>query len=212
MKRHLISTSLCVLTILPSIAIAAGTATDDVTAVASLDLQRYAGQWYEIGRLPNRFQRDCESDVTATYVLREDGRIDVINRCKKNDGEMMEATGIARLASEEEPASKLKVRFAPAFTSFLPFVWADYWVIGLAPDYSYAVVGHPNREYLWILSRTPTLDGRLYAEIIAGIAEQGFEVDSIVRTQQTPETGGRELKAEGFTESDYSSCRDAGLN
>ena len=159
---------------------------DDVRAVESLDLQLYAGQWYEIARLPNRFQRDCVGSVTATYVLRDDGRIDVINRCQKVGGEMMEATGIARLASKEGPASKLKVRFAPAFTSFLPFVWADYWVIDLASDYSYAVVGHPDRKYLWILSRTPTMDDRLYEEIVGRIVQQEFDADRLVRTQQSP--------------------------
>lgn len=158
---------------------------DDVRAVPDLDLDRYAGRWYEIARLPNRFQRDCAGDVTATYELREDGRIDVINRCRKENGETMMATGIARLASDEGPASKLKVRFAPAFLGFLPFVWADYWVIDLAPDYSYAVVGHPNRDYLWILSRTHEIDDRLYEEIVARVAKQEFEVERLLRTAQS---------------------------
>lgn len=168
----------------PLTATAKQSTTGDVAPVASLDLERYAGQWYEIARLPNRFQRDCASDVTATYVLRDDGRIDVINRCKKADGEPMEATGIARLSAEDEPASKLKVRFAPAFLSILPFVWADYWVIDLAPDYSYAVVGHPDRDYLWVLSRTPAIDNQLYEEIARRFTEQGYDAARMIKTRQ----------------------------
>ena len=90
----------------------------------------------------------------------------------------------ARLASADRPASQLKVRFAPAFLTFLPFVWADYWVIDLADDYSYAVVGHPNHEYLWILSRSPSMVDSLYQEIVANAAIQGFDVDRLVRTPQ----------------------------
>jgi apolipoprotein D and lipocalin family protein len=169
----------------PSATPAGGQAAGEPRAVAELDLERYAGRWFEIARLPNRFQRDCASDVTATYELREDGRINVINRCLKADGEVIEATGLARLASDDEPASKLKVRFAPAFLTFLPFVWADYWVIDLARDYSYAVVGHPDRDYLWVLSRTPMMDDRLYDEIVERASEQGFEVDRLIKTPQT---------------------------
>ncbi len=176
----------CSLATVPLVAAASQTTEGEVTAVASLDLERYAGQWYEIARLPNRFQRDCASDVTATYVLRDDGRIDVINSCRKADGESMGATGIARFASEDEPKSKLKVRFAPSFMSFLPFVWADYWVIDLAADYSYAVVGHPNRNYLWVLSRTPTMDDRLYEEITERFVAQGYDATRVVRTKQSP--------------------------
>ena len=185
MERFPVLLFASMLAVLPMTATANQSAADDVAAVASLDLERYAGQWYEIARLPNRFQRDCASDVTATYVLRDDGRIDVINRCKKADGEPMEATGIGRLSSEDEPASKLKVRVAPAFMSFLPFVWADYWVIDLAPDYSYAVVGHPNRDYLWVLSRTPTIDDQLYDEIARRFARQGYDAARMVRTRQS---------------------------
>jgi apolipoprotein D and lipocalin family protein len=161
----------------------------EVRVVEQLDLEQYAGRWYEIARLPNRFQNDCASDVTATYELREDGRIDVINRCLRSDGEPMSATGLARLASKDGPTSELKVRFAPSFLTFLPFVWADYWVIDLGPDYSYAVVGNPNRDYLWVLSRAPQMADDLYEEIIGRAAEQGFQVDRLVRTRQSQPDG-----------------------
>jgi apolipoprotein D and lipocalin family protein len=125
--------------------------------VDSVSLERYAGTWYEIARLPNKFQNRCAGNVTASYRLRPDGRIDVLNRCRTSSGEIDEALGIARLASKNGPNTRLKVRFAPAILSFLPMVWGDYWILGLAPDYHWAVVGEPSRQYLWILARTPDL-------------------------------------------------------
>ena len=123
-----------------------------VRTVPFVDLDRYAGGWFEIARFPNRFQHECVGDVRATYARRPDGRIDVVNRCRTAGGET-EARGVARIV-DEQAFARLKVRFAPAWLSFLP-VWGDYWIIGLAPDYSWAVVGNPARDYLWILARTP---------------------------------------------------------
>jgi apolipoprotein D and lipocalin family protein len=150
--------------------------------VPTVDLVRYAGTWFEIARLPNRFQKGCISDVTATYSLLDDGQILVINRCRTSTGEMKEAEGKARRKGEDEPTSKLLVRFAPAILSFLPFVWADYWVIDLAEDYSYAVVGEPSREYLWILARSPVLDEQTYEAIAGRLRQQGYDPTLLVRT------------------------------
>jgi apolipoprotein D and lipocalin family protein len=188
-KRTPTISLVCLLLALPTLAWTDDGQAGEVRAVEELDLEKYAGRWYEIARLPNRFQNDCASDVTATYELREDGRIDVINRCLRKNGEPMSATGVARLASKDGPASELKVRFAPSFLTFLPFVWADYWVIDLAHDYSYAVVGHPNRDYLWVLSRTPQMVDDLYEEIIGRAGEQGFQVDRLVMTLQSQPDG-----------------------
>ncbi len=157
-----------------------------VQTVPSVDLVRYAGTWFEIARFPNRFQEKCIGDVTASYTVLEDGTIQVVNRCRKEDGTFDEAEGKARRKSEEEPSSKLEVRFAPAFLSFLPFVWADYWVIDLAPDYSYAVVSGPSREYLWILSRSPKMDQARYDEILDRLRAQSFDVSRLVKTKQSP--------------------------
>src|SRR5512138_2451909 len=88
-----------------------------------IDLPRYMGVWYEIARLPNRFQKQCAGDVRATYSLRADGRVTVVNECRRADGSMARAVGEARRADPVAPASRLKVRFAPGFLSFLPFVW-----------------------------------------------------------------------------------------
>jgi apolipoprotein D and lipocalin family protein len=155
-----------------------------VSTVARVDLERYAGRWYEVARFPNRFQDQCVGDVVATYTRRDDGRVDVLNECRTTDGGTDSARGIARV-SDERTRAKLEVRFAPAFLSFLPFVWGDYWIIGLAEDYSWATVGSPDRKYLWILSRTPRLDDEALAAARARAAENGFDVDRLVATSQS---------------------------
>jgi apolipoprotein D and lipocalin family protein len=153
--------------------------------VADVDLSRYAGMWYEIARFPNTFQRDCVSDVTATYTLRPDGRITVVNRCREADGSWNEAEGVARLAGDEGNNAVLEVRFAPAFLSILPNVWGDYRIIGLDPDYRWAVVGEPTREYLWILSRTPAMLAADYDRALAIASENQFPVAKLQKTAQS---------------------------
>lgn len=157
---------------------------EPLRVVPSVDLMRYAGLWYEIARLPNRFEEKCLSDVTAEYAVIEPGRLKVINQCRKKNGSLTRAEGVARLADKEGPNSRLKVRFAPGFLSFLPFVWGDYQIMELAPDYSYALVGDPGRKYLWILSRTPQMDEATYRKLVEAAAAQGFEVSKLIRTKQ----------------------------
>jgi lipocalin/uncharacterized protein YbjT (DUF2867 family) len=154
-----------------------------VRTVPAVDLNRYAGDWFEIARFPNRFQRQCVGDVRASYARRPDGRLDVVNRCRTADGET-EARGVARIV-DERTFAKLKVRFAPAWLSFLPVVWGDYWIIGLAPDYSWAVVGDPARKYLWILARTPHLEPDAVAAAKEAARTNGFDVERLVQTPQT---------------------------
>jgi apolipoprotein D and lipocalin family protein len=153
------------------------------TTVASVDLTRYTGVWYEIARLPNRFQKQCVRNVTATYVLRDDGRIDVKNRCIDADGEATEAEGIARIV-DTTSRSKLEVSFVRIFG--LSIFWGDYWIIGLADDYRYAVIGTPSRSYAWILSRTPALTAADSARIDAILREQGYDPKALVTTRQDP--------------------------
>jgi apolipoprotein D and lipocalin family protein len=155
-----------------------------VEAVPAVDLDRYAGRWHEVARLPNRFQDDCACCVTATYTLREDGRITVLNECRTADGKLKSAEGEAKLANKEGPASRLKVRFAPRFLSFLGFVWGDYWILDLAEDYSHVLVGSPDRKYLWVLSREATLEPETYDRILERAASMGFEVSRVQRTPQ----------------------------
>jgi apolipoprotein D and lipocalin family protein len=143
--------------------------------VPSVDLPRYAGSWYEIARLPNRFQRDCASDTTATYTLRADGKLTVLNTCRTSDGRTKSAKGTARVADNKGPKTKLKVTF------FWPFS-GNYWIIDLDPDYRWAVVGEPDRKYLWILSRTPRMDGTLYEQILERAKQQGYDLTRLLKT------------------------------
>jgi apolipoprotein D and lipocalin family protein len=146
--------------------------------VPSVDLARYAGKWYEIARLPNRFQRHCASDTTATYTLRPDGKITVLNECRKADGSRKSAKGTARLANARGPNTKLKVTF------FWPFS-GNYWIIDLDPEYRWAVVGEPGRDYLWILAREPQLDTELYKQIVERAEQQGFNTEKLLKTRQS---------------------------
>jgi apolipoprotein D and lipocalin family protein len=145
--------------------------------VAYVDLKRYVGTWYEIAAFPQRFQRGCTGS-TATYTLRPDGEIDVVNRCRLGSlvGEEKVAKGRARVVDRTTNA-KLKVSF------FRPF-WGDYWIVDLGADYDYAVVGHPGRDYLWILGRNPTMDAAVYDGILARLRAQGYEVERLNRALQ----------------------------
>ncbi len=145
--------------------------THPVTTVQTVDLARYAGRWFEIAKIPNRFQKQCARGTTAEYTIRDDGRIAVVNRCIKEDGSTAEAEGVAKVVDTVTRA-KLKVSFV-SFLGWRPF-WGDYWVIGLAEDYTWAVVGTPDRKYGWILARTPTLDESTMATIFAVIERNGY--------------------------------------
>ncbi|MCX7984412.1 MAG: lipocalin family protein [Bacteroidetes bacterium] len=143
--------------------------------VASVDLSRYVGVWYEVARLPNNFQEGCYC-TTAEYTLRSDGTIAVRNSCRKDsvNGRIDQVTGKAFVVEGSNNA-KLKVQF------FWPFR-GDYWILALGPEYSYAVVGTPNRQYLWILSRTPSLPDDVYRRLLDEVKEKGFDVSSLIRT------------------------------
>lgn len=147
-----------------------------LTVVPSVNLGKYVGKWYEIARLPNRFENTCVSSVTATYTLRPDGQVGVLNECKKASGELKQAKGKAKVVDKKSNA-KLKVTF------FWPF-YGDYWILELGANYEYAVVGDESRKYLWILSRTPQIDDALYQELLAKMSNQGFDTSRIIKTPQ----------------------------
>lgn len=149
--------------------------------LALVDLQRYAGTWYEIARYPNRFQRECNSDTTAVYTLRRDGKIQVVNSCRRADGKIKTARGTAKRADKNTNA-KLKVTF------FWPF-YGDYWIIGLGSDYRYAIVGEPKRKYLWILSRTPEMAAQDYAEALEQVRMAGYDPRKLIATPHSSATG-----------------------
>ena len=151
-----------------------------VLSVPEVDLERYAGRWHEVARLPNKFQGKCVGETTADYELLADGAIRVVNACRGADGRITKVEGRARLANRDGPTSRLKVRFAPAILSWLPMIWGDYWVLELTPDYGAALVGTPDRKYLWVLSRTAQLDDSIYRRLVATAAAQGFDVARLI--------------------------------
>ncbi len=159
-----------------------------VVPVDSVDLDRYAGRWYEVARFPNSFQSDCAGETVAEYERLTSGQIRVVNQCRQADGTMKRAEGRAKLADRDGPTSKLKVRFAPAFLSFLPMVWGKYWVLDLTEDYSAALVGDPGRKYLWVLSRTPVMTDSIYRRMVATAERQGFDVRRLQLSPAAPDS------------------------
>ncbi len=152
---------------------------EPLQVVRHVDVSRYLGKWYEIATIPQRFQKGCVG-VTAEYSLRKNGDIRVINTCIQGslDGEVRAVRGKARVVDKNTNA-KLKVTF------FWPF-WGAYWIVGLADDYTWAVVGHPSRDYLWILSRTPHMDDALYQELLDLVVAKGYDPARLQKTLQPP--------------------------
>lgn len=175
-------TVLIILTVTAVIALscsfaAAASAQPQVTTAPKVELQKYMGKWHEISRLEHHFQKYCIGSH-AEYTLRNDGEVDVINRCTdERDGRRKEAKGRA-WSVDPESNSRLKVSF------FWPFR-GDYWIIELGEKYDYSVVGSPDRKYLWILAREPVMDETLYSSIVERLRKQGFPVDSLVRKPLT---------------------------
>lgn len=158
--------------IAPSLALAQA----PVASVPSVDLARYSGKWFEIASFPMFFQRNCVADTTAEYSAAADGSIAVRNRCRTESG-FDEATGKATPV-DGFGNGRLKVSFFWLFKS-------DYWVLGLDPEYRWAVVGNPNRKYLWVLSRTPQLPPALMEAARASALAQGFDLSQLRTTVQS---------------------------
>ena len=152
--------------------------------VAPVDLKRYAGLWYEQARLPNPFQKSGAGPVTARYTALPDGTMEIRNRSQNEKGQTEEAVGIARPVKVPglPGAGRLKVRFLPGWLGWMPFAWGDYWILKLDRDYQVALVGSPDRHYLWVLSRVPQLDEASLQAELDYARTLGFEVDQVVRT------------------------------
>lgn len=146
-------------------------------SVPNVDLNKYAGKWYEIASYPQRFQKGCHC-TTAEYTLSDKGYVIVENRCNRDSitGKQSYIKGKA-FVEKNSGNAKLKVQF------FWPFT-GKYWIIDLADDYSYAVVSHPNRKYLWVLSRTPKMDNTIYQQILSRLKEKGFDLTKLRSTIQ----------------------------
>ena len=160
-----------------------------LSALPSLDIPAYMGTWYQVAWFPNRFQKSCISDTTATYRRTPQG-IEVSNRCRNAAGQIDSIVGLARPAGAEirgdalQPA-QLEVSFLPSWLRWLP-IWGSYWVVQLAEDGRYAVVSEPKREYLWVLSRTPGLSAADESAIRSRLAQQGFDLARWQTHMHTP--------------------------
>jgi apolipoprotein D and lipocalin family protein len=154
-----------------------------VTTIAALDVPRYMGTWHEIAKFPNRFQAKCVANTRAQYLAQTDGSVQVLNSCTTTEGSTIDALGKAiQVGSATSP--KLQVRFAPAWLSWLPMVWGDYWVIDLDADYQLAAVSDAKREYLWVLSRTPQTNAKAYDALLDRLKAQHFDVKKLEPTPQ----------------------------
>ena len=166
-----------------SLALTAMANEGELRTIPTLDVPRYMGTWYEIAKYPNRFQKKCVKDTRADYALLTNGALQVTNRCTLESGEVDVVVGAGRQVGEAR-SPKLEVRFAPDWLSFIPWVWGNYWVIDLDPEYQLVAVSEPKREYLWILARTPTVNPRAYEELVARLEKQGLDSRKIVLTRQ----------------------------
>ncbi|MCF7886775.1 MAG: lipocalin family protein [Candidatus Marinimicrobia bacterium] len=180
MKRTIVS-ALVFLTLFPVIGTGEQKNSQALEVVDNVKLNKYIGLWYEIARIPNRFQKSCARKVTAKYELREDGRLNVINKCVKENGKTSRVKGIAKIVDPQTNA-KLKVSFVQIFGFSL--FWGDYWIIALDENYEYAVVGHPKRKYGWILSRSPELSDSTLRNIFKIIEKKGYDSDRFKLTEQ----------------------------
>ncbi|KAM7508311.1 hypothetical protein LguiA_018764 [Lonicera macranthoides] len=156
----------------------------EMEVVKGVDLKRYMGRWYEIASFPSMFQPKNGINTRATYTLREDGTVNVLNETW-NDGKRASIEGTAYKADPKSEEAKLKVKFyVPPFLPIIP-VTGDYWVLFLDDDYQYALIGQPSRKYLWILSRQTHLDEEIYNQLVEKAKEQGYDVSKLHKTPQT---------------------------
>lgn len=155
-------------------ALAIATKNKPLKTVGHVELGKYLGKWYEIAKFPQNFEKGC-TNVTAEYSLRDDEKISVLNSCLK-DGQLKVIEGVA-IVDDKISNAKFDVQFHWPFNG-------KYWIIALASDYSYAVVGHPNRRYLWILNRKPVMDSMTYNHLVLVAATRGFDIRKLVKTVQ----------------------------
>lgn len=143
-----------------------------------IDLEKYLGLWYEQARLPNFFERRCVCDISARYTILPDGRIEVLNSCVKKDRNKISAKGVARTSQASDVT--FEVTFAPPALRFLPFVWANYTVIFVDQDYTTALVGEPKKRFLWVLSRTKSLDSESLDNLLSLAKNAGYDLSQLI--------------------------------
>jgi apolipoprotein D and lipocalin family protein len=154
-----------------------------LTAISTLDLNRYLGTWHEIAKYPNRFQAMCKTNTTADYSILPNGALNVLNSCFDDKGMRKEAIGTARLKTGP---SQLEVTFLPSYLRWLPFVWANYWVVAIDPDYQWSLVSEPNRQFAWVLAREKQLSPAQQTKVLAAMEAAGLQWQAMEKTSQLP--------------------------
>ena len=149
-----------------------------------VELDKYLGVWYEIARKPMSFQNQCDSNVTATYTLNENGNVLVDNRCTMKDGQQSHAIGEA-FVQNAPFNTKLKVSFLPEAIRWLPAGRGDYWILKIDENYQTVLVGEPSRKYMWVLSRDPHLDQHVVNEYLDYAKSVGYDLKNLIRTKHT---------------------------
>lgn len=157
-------------------------ATDAARPASRLDLERYAGVWFEIARVPEGARSRCTGDVTVNYAVRKDGRMAVTQRCRTSDGSFETLRGTARRESGDTSGTRLEMNFAPRWLHWLPLGWTEHWVVAIDPGYEIAVASDRDRKQLWLMARSPHVDEERLDALLAGLRAQGFAVDRLVRT------------------------------
>lgn len=165
---------------LVAIALGVATATPPVRSVEKLDLQRYAGTWYELARVPNKQQANCNSDATTTYRLLADGSMRLMSRCR--DASERVNVAVARAEPLAGDPARMRLSYLPSCLSWWPGSHVEQWVVMVDDDYRVAVVSDPSRKSLWILSRTPTIDGATFSGLVSRLRMQRYPVDRLVIT------------------------------
>ncbi len=185
MNARWLALSVCCATLAAGAADVPAPPAPPLTPIAALDLQRYMGTWYEVAKFPNRFQGQCSGPASADYSLQPGGTVQVVNRCPLADGKVDQVIGEGRRIGPEG-SPKLEVRFAPAWLSWLPFVWGNYWVVDLDSAYQLAVVSEPKREFLWVLSRQRAVEPAVWDALMGRLQQQGFDLTRLQRAGAAP--------------------------
>jgi len=154
----------------------------------NVDLKQFQGKWYEIAHLPRPTQTDCH-DTTATYTMQGDGQLAFVHECTLADGRYHGATALAKVTDARDP-SKMQVDFGG--------IMGDYWIIEVAPDYRYAVVGHPSRDYLWILSRSPDMNGTDLKAVVDHAHNNDFDTNKLEYTRHNADPVGTPAPASTY--------------
>lgn len=155
----------------------------DLTTVSNFNLEKYLGTWYEIARLPMKYQPEDSTDISAVYSLNENGKVCVQNRCLDADKKLDESIGEATVIDAEH--GKLEVSFLPEGFRWIPFTKGDYWVLKIDENYQTVLIGEPNQKFLWVLHRSPSLDENTKAEYLAYATSIGYDLTDLIHTVHT---------------------------